>query len=76
MNSDERQGTAANGHEPRERPIQCRRMCGNLTLNYHAVCDTCGPVTCERCAPPERAQDPSRWNAHISRTISIVFGSR
>lgn len=38
-------------HQPRERATLCRR-CGTPTWQVHAVCDRCGPVTCDQCAEP------------------------
>lgn len=38
------------GHQPRERAVGCTR-CGAATFEPHAVCEDCGPQTCERCLP-------------------------
>lgn len=37
------------GHQPRERPVACARCRWADVWSFHAVCDACGPATCERC---------------------------
>ena len=39
------------GHQPRESSVPCSG-CQKPTWNFHARCNGCEPVTCQRCGEP------------------------
>lgn len=42
------------GHQPRESAVPCSG-CQQPTWSFHARCNRCEPVTCQRCSEPGRA---------------------
>lgn len=43
-------GRATDAHQPRERAVLCSKCLRRTTFEFHAVCEFCGPITCERCS--------------------------